>query len=103
MSDPKTAGLSRSASMARFTDAVGCSPMVALRQLRIRQASNLLTANVLSIEQIAHAVGYSSRSSFSRVLRRAFGSDSRCSRLPTTREPDVDQRDSRLILSGPIG
>jgi AraC family transcriptional regulator, activator of mtrCDE len=49
--------------------------MVALRQLRMRQASNLLTANVLSIEQIAHAVGYASRSSFSRVFRRAFGSD----------------------------
>jgi AraC family transcriptional activator of mtrCDE len=70
-----TAGLSRSAFMARFTDAVGCSPMVALRQLRMRQASNLLTANVLSIEQIAHAIGYASRSSFSRVFRRAFGSD----------------------------
>ena len=69
------AGLSRSAFMARFTDAVGCSPMVALRQLRMRQASNLLTANVLSIEQIAHASGYASRSSFSRVFRRAFGSD----------------------------
>jgi AraC-like DNA-binding protein len=69
------AGLSRSAFMARFTDAVGCSPMVALRQLRMRQASNLLTANVLSIEQIAHAIGYASRSSFSRVFRRAFGND----------------------------
>jgi AraC-like DNA-binding protein len=69
------AGLSRSAFMARFTDAVGCSPMAALRQLRMRQASNLLTANVLSIEQIAHAIGYASRSSFSRVFRRAFGND----------------------------
>ena len=71
----ETAGLSRSAFMARFTGAVGCSPMVALRQLRMRQASNLLTANVLSIEQIAHAIGYASRSSFSRVFRRAFGND----------------------------
>ena len=69
------AGLSRSAFMARFTDAVGCSPMAALRQLRMHQASNLLIANILSIEQIAHAVGYASRSSFSRVFRRAFGSD----------------------------
>jgi AraC-like DNA-binding protein len=69
------AGLSRSAFMARFSAAVGCSPMVALRQLRMRRASNLLTANVLSIEQVAHAVGYTSRSSFSRVFRRAFGND----------------------------
>ena len=71
----ETAGLSRSAFMARFAGAVGCSPMAALRQLRMRQASNLLTANVLSIEQIAHAVGYESRSSFSRAFRHAFGSD----------------------------
>jgi AraC family transcriptional activator of mtrCDE len=105
-----TAGLSRSAFMARFASAVGCSPMAALRQLRMRQASNLLTANVLSIEQIAHATGYASRSSFSRAFRHAFGNDpaeyralARCSQLRTTRESDTDQRDNRLILSGPIG
>jgi AraC family transcriptional activator of mtrCDE len=71
----ETAGLSRSAFMARFAAAVGCSPMAALRQLRMRRASNLLTANVLSIERIAHAVGYASRSSFSRAFRDAFGND----------------------------
>jgi AraC-like DNA-binding protein len=69
------AGLSRSAFMARFGGAVGCSPMAALRQLRMRQASKLLTANVLSIEQIAHAIGYASRSSFSRAFRHFFGND----------------------------
>jgi AraC family transcriptional activator of mtrCDE len=71
----ETAGLSRSAFMARFAGAVGCSPMAALRQLRMRRARNLLTANILSIEQIAHAVGYASRTSFSRTFRRAFGKD----------------------------
>ena len=71
----ETAGLSRSAFMARFAGAVGCSPMAALRQLRMRQAGNLLTANVLSIEQIAHAVGYESRSSFTRAFREAFGNN----------------------------
>ena len=81
------AGLSRSAFMARFATAVGCSPMAALRQLRMRRASNLLTANVLSIAQIAHTVGYASRSSFSRAFRLTFGNDpaeyralARCSR-----------------------
>ena len=83
----ETAGLSRSAFMARFAGAVGCSPMAALRQLRMRQASKLLTANVLSIERIAHSVGYASRSSFSRAFRHVFGNDpaehralARCSR-----------------------
>jgi AraC family transcriptional activator of mtrCDE len=106
----ETAGLSRSAFMARFAASVGCSPMAALRQLRMRQASNLLTANVLSIEQIARAVGYASRSSFSRTFRHFFGNDPaeyralvHCSRPGTMRESDADQRDDRLILSGPIG
>src|SRR5262249_12160680 len=49
----ETANLSRSAFMARFVGAIGCSPMAALRQLRMRQARNLLSANVLSIDQIA--------------------------------------------------
>ena len=106
----ETAGLSRSAFMARFADAVGCSPMAALHQLRMRRASNLLTANVLSIEQIAHAVGYASRSSFSRAFRHAFGSDpaeyralARCSRPEPTRESHADQRDGQSISSGPVG
>jgi AraC-like DNA-binding protein len=71
----ETAGLSRSAFMARFVDAVGCSPMAALRQLRMHQAGKLLTANILSIERIAHTVGYTSRSSFSRAFRHVFGND----------------------------
>lgn len=106
----ETAGLSRSAFMARFAAAVGCSPMAALRQLRMRRASNLLTANVLSIDQIAHAVGYASRSSFSRTFRHVFGNDpaeyralARTSRPQTTRESDDNQADRRLILSDPIG
>ncbi|HEY4214916.1 MAG TPA: AraC family transcriptional regulator, partial [Steroidobacteraceae bacterium] len=93
----ETAGLSRSAFMARFVEAVGCSPMAALRQLRMHRASNLLTANVLSIEQIAHAVGYASRSSFSRTFRHVFGNDpaeyralARCSPSCPARESDPD-------------
>jgi AraC family transcriptional activator of mtrCDE len=69
------AGLSRSAFMAHFTSAFGCSPMAALRQLRMRHAAKLLAANFLSIEQIAGAVGFASRSSFSRVFQQAHGTD----------------------------
>jgi AraC family transcriptional activator of mtrCDE len=69
------AGLSRSAFMARFASAFGCSPMVALRHLRMRHAAKLLAANVLSIEQIACAVGFTSRSSFSRAFQQAHGID----------------------------
>lgn len=71
----QTANLSRSAFMARFARAVGCSPMAALRQLRMRHAAMLLTANVLSVEQVAQAVGYANRSSFSRAFRQEHGTD----------------------------
>jgi AraC family transcriptional activator of mtrCDE len=71
----QTAGLSRSAFMARFASAFGCSPMVALRQLRMRHAAKLLAANRLSVDQVARAVGFASRSSFSRVFRQAHGTD----------------------------
>jgi AraC family transcriptional activator of mtrCDE len=69
------AGLSRSAFMSRFTKAIGVSPLAALRQLRMRQAARLVEANTMPIEQIAKAVGYVSRSSFSRAFRVVYGVD----------------------------
>lgn len=80
----QTAGLSRSAFMARFASAFGCSPMAALRQLRMRHAANMLAANVLSIEQIAHEVGYTSRSSFFRAFRQIYGARPGLQRGDTT-------------------
>jgi len=71
----KIARLSRSAFMARFREAFGNSPMVVLRQLRMRHAAILIKADVLSIDQIANATGYSSRGSFYRAFRRIYDSD----------------------------
>jgi AraC-like DNA-binding protein len=71
----RTAGLSRSAFMTRFSDTFGEPPMALLRQVRMRQAATLLKANRLSIDQIASAVGYTNRSSFFRVFRSSFDSD----------------------------
>jgi AraC family transcriptional activator of mtrCDE len=68
-------GLSRSAFMARFASAFGESPMSVLRRLRMRHAAALLTANVLSIDQVALHAGYQSRSSFTRTFRKHYGSD----------------------------
>lgn len=69
------AGLSRSAFMARFSRSLGRAPMVALRDLRMRQAAAMLRSGGQSIEQIAYAVGYGSRSSFMRAFRQATGVD----------------------------
>jgi AraC family transcriptional activator of mtrCDE len=44
-----------------------------LRDLRLRQAAQQLTATNLTIEQIASHSGYESRSSFVRAFRKAYG------------------------------
>jgi AraC family transcriptional activator of mtrCDE len=74
--------------MARFAAAFGCSPMALLSQLRMRHAADMLAANVLSIEQIAHAVGYTSRSSFFRAFRQIYGHDPSDHRAAARRPPD---------------
>jgi AraC family transcriptional activator of mtrCDE len=65
-------GLSRSAFMARFSAALGASPMAVLRRIRMRHAAALLAANALSIDRVALQAGYRSRSSFSRMFRPEF-------------------------------
>jgi AraC-like DNA-binding protein len=67
------AGLSRSAFMARFVRAIGCSPMVALRQMRMKRAADMLAAKTFSVDQIARSVGYRSCSSFLRAFRQVHG------------------------------
>jgi AraC family transcriptional activator of mtrCDE len=71
----ETAGLSRSVFMARFTRLFGKPPKATLRDLRMRQATVLLTNSGLSLDQIVHRVGYTSRSSFSRIFRKIHGCD----------------------------
>lgn len=87
----RSASLSRSAFMAHFHEAVGRSPMLVLRDLRMRQAARQLTSATYSIEQIATNAGYESRSSFIRAFRKSFGLD------PT------DFRASRLSVSASSG
>jgi AraC family transcriptional activator of mtrCDE len=73
MSLAQKAGLSRSAFMARFVGALGCSPMVALRQMRMKRAADMFSVKAFSVDQIARAVGYKSRSSFLRAFRQIHG------------------------------
>ena len=71
----RTACLSRSAFVARFTRVVGRSPMSILRDLRMRQAADQLRTTTMTVDEIAHHAGYASRSSFVRAFREANGSD----------------------------
>jgi len=70
-----SAGLSRSAFMARFSNIFGRSPMVILRDLRMRQAAIDLTTTTMSIDIVAQNAGYESRSSFVRAFRKAYERD----------------------------
>ncbi|MDI4237540.1 MULTISPECIES: helix-turn-helix domain-containing protein [unclassified Bradyrhizobium] len=70
-----SAGLSRSAFMARFSDIFGQSPMAILRDLRMRQAAIDLTTTTMSIDVVALNAGYESRSSFVRAFRKAYNRD----------------------------
>lgn len=71
----RTACLSRSAFEARFTSVVGRSPMIILRDLRMRQAADQLSSTTMTVDEIGHQAGYASRSSFVRAFRKAYGTD----------------------------
>jgi AraC family transcriptional activator of mtrCDE len=70
-----SAGLSRSAFMARFSDIFGRSPMAVLRDLRMRQAALELTTTTMPVDVVAHNAGYESRSSFVRAFRKVYDVD----------------------------
>lgn len=67
-----SASLSRSAFMARFSEVFGRSPMVILRDLRMRQAALDLVTTTMPVDVVARNAGYESRSSFVRGFRKAY-------------------------------
>ncbi|MGK9171001.1 helix-turn-helix transcriptional regulator [Inquilinus limosus] len=71
----QSAGLSRSAFMARFSEIFGRSPMAVLRDLRMRQAARDLTTTAAPVDVVAYNAGYESRSSFVRAFRKAYNVD----------------------------
>jgi AraC-like DNA-binding protein len=61
--------------MARFTKVLGRSPMIVLRDLRMRQAAEQLRSSTVSVDEVLRHAGYASRSSFIRAFRKAYGCD----------------------------
>ena len=56
-----------------FHAAYGVTPYQYLRDCRLWMAKRLLTLSTLSVEQIAGAVGYSSRNHFAKAFRKQTG------------------------------
>ena len=64
--------MSRSKFASVFHEVVGEPPLTYLQQHRLRLASQLLRDSNLSVQQIAHRVGYASDTAFSQVFKRQF-------------------------------
>lgn len=66
-------GMSRTAFALAFHNALGRAPGAHLSELRLEAAARLLAEGVLSVTEIAHAVGFRSQAAFSRAFRRHHG------------------------------
>jgi transcriptional regulator GlxA family with amidase domain len=69
------AGMSRSSFAARFTQAIGQTPMSLLRVARLRRARELLVTTDTPVARIAHEAGFLGRSNFSRAFRKMYSVD----------------------------
>lgn len=69
------AGMSRAAFQRRFHDVMGVTVADFDVRLRLHRAALLLVETDLPVGAIASAIGYSSRSHFSRAFRKALGVD----------------------------
>jgi AraC-like DNA-binding protein len=84
----KTAGMSRSRFVHHFTSTYGRSPIDFAQSVRLRAAARLLRGSNTPVKSVAAAVGYASRSQFSRAFRCEFGQDPSTYREDTA-EPEV--------------
>lgn len=74
------AGLAPRTFARRVHKATGLSPVGFLQRLRVQQALSLIRTSRLSIDEIAHQVGYSDPSTLRRLLRREGASSVRLAR-----------------------
>ena len=71
----KLSGMSRSLFAERFTEAFDRPPMDLLKQIRLHRSAQLLRSTNLPVQVVAVAVGYASRSYFSRAFKATYGVD----------------------------
>jgi AraC-like DNA-binding protein len=71
----REAGMSRSAFAREFKSALDLTPMEFVARVRLNHAHRLLLTTGIRVEGVAAAVGFSSRSHFSRLFREHYGTD----------------------------
>lgn len=69
------AGMSRARFSARFSAAYGCPPIAFVRTARLAAAAKMLRNSALPVKAIAAAVGYASRSQFTRAFKEKYGQE----------------------------
>jgi AraC-like DNA-binding protein len=69
----RTAGMSRSAFAARFTDLMGETAIGYVTAWRMDLAARLVAEQSLPLSRVAERVGYRSEAAFNRAFRRAHG------------------------------
>nr|WP_314545789.1 AraC family transcriptional regulator [uncultured Massilia sp.] len=72
-----TAGMSRSAFAAHFTDTVGEAPMAYVTRWRMLLACERLAVKGATISRVAASLGYGSDSAFGAAFKRVFGASPR--------------------------
>lgn len=66
-------GMSRASLAQKFKRSMGDTPLRYLTTIRMQRAMELLSTSGLSVEQVAHAVGYSDAFGFSKTFKRLTG------------------------------
>lgn len=69
----KAANISRSEAGRCFHKYMGCSPIDALIQYRLKTAHRLLSKQTLSLQEISFACGFNSVNYFSRQFKKTYG------------------------------
>ena len=69
----RISGVSRSSLTVQAKAALGCTPMEALRLLRLDRAAQLLTRTDLAVQEVAVLAGFDDAFHFSRLFRAEYG------------------------------
>ena len=80
--------MSRSSFAEHFKATFGRGPMELVKETRLRQAARLLLTTDSSVKRIAHQVGYTSRSYFTRAFTAAYGASPADYRRGNSAEPE---------------